>query len=556
MAMSPPPSHPKPANSGPTGTPVKRKHASISHSRLPGVSIQLDAPPPVNASVDAKSDPASKTHSFIDGYDNAVVQTNIHVPAEAQPVRAGRASTVAIIEGVGASPLASKASFKLAAIPDAAKYTAQTERLYQRAHAGSQGELKSLADWANVHEVENEQLRSRLRRQQHDFASLFEMVSATSARAMNVASLQSYMLRTVSGHFATPKVMIVRRIKPDDRSFYLTASQGLKDIPLMISHDSKLCHHAFERGSSFSLRELPTPMPEKSDIDQLRIMGIDTVVPLLQEVDRTGAVLEGFLLLGPKLTNKAYSKSDIEFLDILSKMFAICLRNENLYRRSIVDTLTGVSSRGHFDAQLSQELERVRDTQGKSLCLMMLDVDHFKRFNDIYGHQTGDLVLKSLAKVLTEQVRNVDLVARYGGEEFAIICVEISKDVVKEVAERLMQAVRDLEVTAPDGTPLHITASFGTACFPDDAQDMHTLIQLADKALYRSKDAGRNRITMAAPAMSTTSSGLMPALNPSAKTRLPQPSSGCITLDAASTPKKPSQGALSLTPSGESERRK
>ncbi len=473
---------------------------SISHSRLQGVMMSLNKQTQnvtVNSMGNDKGDDASKTHSLIDGYDNAIVQTNIHVPADAQPVRVGRAANFAVLEGVGASPLASKASFKLAAIPDVSKFSDQTERLYQSANAGGAPEIKALATWANVTETENEQLRVRLRKQTHDFASLFEMVSATSARAMDVVSLQSYMLRTISGHFTTPRIMIVRRMKPTDRDFYCTASQGLKDVQFHIQHDSHLCKYAFERGSSFSLREFPDTMPEAPDVEALRVMGIDTVVPLLQEVDLAGAVLEGFLFLSPKLTHKPYLKIDIEFLDILSKMVAICLRNENLYRRSIIDTLTGVSSRGHFDAQLAQELERMGATTDKSLCLMMLDVDHFKRFNDTYGHQTGDLVLKSLAKVLTQQVRNVDLVARYGGEEFAIICVEINKEVVKEVAERLMNAVRDLEIPAPDGTPLRITASFGTACFPDDAQDMHTLIQLADKALYMSKDSGRDRITMA-----------------------------------------------------------
>lgn len=447
-----------------------------------------------------KSSSSSKTLSFIEGYDNAIVQTNIHVPAEAHPVRTGRASNVAIIEGVGASASASQASFKLGAIPDSSKLSNQTERLFQRAKSGKEADVRTLADWANINEAENEQLRSRLRKQQHDFASLFEMVSATSARAMDVVSLQSYMLRTVSGHFAAPKVMIIRRMQPGDRDFYCTASQGLNNVQFKVAMDSTLCRRAFEGGASFSLREFIAGNDTAFDapeIDALRLKGMDIVVPLLQEVDQAGAVLEGFLLIGPKLTGKPFSKNDIEFLDVLSKMFAICLRNENLYRRSIVDTLTGVSTRGHFDAQLSQELERIKAIEGQNVCLMMLDVDHFKRFNDTYGHQTGDLVLKALAKTLVQQVRNVDLVARYGGEEFAIICVEINKDLVMEVAERLMNAIRDMEVHAPDGTPLHITASFGIACFPHDANDMNTLIQLADKALYKSKDAGRNRITMA-----------------------------------------------------------
>jgi diguanylate cyclase (GGDEF)-like protein len=219
-------------------------------------------------------------------------------------------------------------------------------------------------------------------------------------------------------------------------------------------------------------------------------------VPLLQEVDGKGAVLEGFLFLSGKLTRKPYRKGDIEYLDILAKMFAICLRNENLYRRSIVDTLTGVSSRGHFDAQLSQEIQRINASGQKGMCLLMLDVDHFKTFNDRYGHQTGDLVLQSLAKVLVEHVRNVDLVARYGGEEFAIILLEVDKAVALEVAQRLLNAVREMQIEAA-GQILTITASVGLACFPQDAGSVHELVHAADTALYRSKDAGRNCITVA-----------------------------------------------------------
>ena len=501
----------------------------------------------------------SKTHSFIDGYDNAVVHTNIHVPADAHPVRAARPSSIAILEGSHALPPTSNTPFELAAIPEMNKPSEQSERLLQRALSGDSADVRALADWANVNEAENVLLRYRLRKQQHEFASLFELVSATSARALDVVSLQSYMLRTVLGHFATPRAMIVRRLRPEDRCFYCTASQGLKDVQFRLDVRSPICRHAFERGSSFSLRELPSPMPDAPEVDKLRELGLDTAVPLLQEVDRTGAVLEGFVFIGEKLTRQPYSKSDVEFLDASSKMFAICLRNENLYRRSIVDTLTGVSSRGHFDAQLSQEVQRTAESENRSLCLIMLDVDHFKRFNDTYGHQTGDEVLKSLAKVLIQQVRVVDLVARYGGEEFAIICVETDKGVGKAVAGRLRNAVRDMEITAPDGTPLHVTASFGVASFPHDAQDMNTLIQMADKALYKSKDAGRDRVTMANPsfkllpkpaAKKKSRKGGEAPESPLGKRR---PSGVPIALELIQT--KQSQSALNHAISGEIDRR-
>src|SRR5208283_2087218 len=114
-------------------------------------------------------------------------------------------------------------------------------------------------------------------------------------------------------------------------------------------------------------------------------------------------------------------------------MFAICLRNEALYRRAIIDDLTGVASRGHFEAQLSQELNRIIAYGHRSMGLVLLDLDNLKAINDTYGHQMGDRVLQELARVLVRQVRNVDLAARYGGEEFAIILIEIDRPRVADV---------------------------------------------------------------------------------------------------------------------------
>ncbi|HYF50295.1 MAG TPA: GGDEF domain-containing protein, partial [Planctomycetota bacterium] len=248
----------------------------------------------------------------------------------------------------------------------------------------------------------------------------------------------------------------------------------------------------------FTLGELPQAALQTAEVARLQEMGMHLIVPLVQEVD-AGANLEGFLFLGKRLSNLPYTEEDLEFLHVLGKMFAICLRNEALYRRSVIDDLTGVASRGHFDAQLSQELNRIMTYGHRSMGLVMLDVDKFKSLNDTYGHQTGDRVLQELSRTLVHQVRNVDLVARYGGEEFAIILLEIDRAKIGEVGERIRKAVEDMEVVSAQGQRLQITASFGIACFPDDAIDKSTLIQLADEALYRSKDGGRNRVTLAEP---------------------------------------------------------
>jgi len=372
----------------------------------------------------------------------------------------------------------------------------QLDALCQRALAGTGEDVQRLVRWSALVEQEGQLLRRRLRKQQHDFATLFEIVGQTSARSLDVVAMQTYLLRTVSGHFATTKLLIMRRMRAEDQELTCSAAQGVRDAHVSLPLDCSICEFALRKRSCFSLREMTTP---STQLDELRKLNVDMVVPLIQEVENSGAVLEGLLLLGARLANQTYNEEDVEFLQVLGKMLAICLRNEALYRRSIIDDLTGVASRGHFDAQLSQELNRIITYGHKSLGLVMLDVDEFKHFNDTYGHQTGDRVLQELARLMIHQVRNVDLVARYGGEEFAIILLEIDRQKVLEVAQRLRKAVEDMEVTSAQGQKLKITCSFGLACFPDDAIERSTLIQLADEALYQSKATGRNRVTMSEP---------------------------------------------------------
>lgn len=373
----------------------------------------------------------------------------------------------------------------------------ELQKLCQRAASGSAEEFQRLTQWAVQSEGETLALRRRLRKQEHDFSTLFEIVGQTSARSLDLLSMQTYLLRTVSGHFTTSKLVIARKMRSEDKLLISSAAQGLRDVKVNIPANSPLCEEALRRRFCLFLGELPEKIALSPEVMVLRELGLDLAVPLIQEVELPETVLEGFLLLGTRLANRAYAGPDLDFLNILGKMLAICLRNEALYRRSIIDDLTGVASRGHFDARLVQEINRIQIYGHKGLGLVMLDVDQFKSFNDRFGHQTGDRVLQELAAVLVRQVRNVDLVARYGGEEFAIILLEIDRASVLEVSQRLRRAVEAMKLTSVDGQELRITASFGAACFPEDAEDKAGLIQRSDQALYVAKDGGRNRVVMA-----------------------------------------------------------
>ena len=171
------------------------------------------------------------------------------------------------------------------------------------------------------------------------------------------------------------------------------------------------------------------------------------------------------------------------------------LLNE-LKRLSTTDALTDVYNRRHLDACLKQEMERARQT-GQPISVIMLDVDHFKKFNDTYGHDQGDRVLKATGQVMKLAVRKYDIPCRYGGEEFTVILPATDVEGTLAVAERLRKDVEAMEV---DG--LKVTVSLGVASFPEIAVDTpEALVMAADAALYRSKEAGRNRSTAATVAM-------------------------------------------------------
>ncbi len=130
------------------------------------------------------------------------------------------------------------------------------------------------------------------------------------------------------------------------------------------------------------------------------------------------------------------------------------------------------------------------------LCVLMIDVDHFKSYNDRYGHLVGDRVLKSVAQVLKETIRTVDLAARYGGEEFSVLLLKTPMDGADKVAERIRQGIQELEIFAAKQAT-HVTVSIGVAELNPSLKNVEAFIDLADQALYQAKADGRNRVRLA-----------------------------------------------------------
>ncbi len=157
------------------------------------------------------------------------------------------------------------------------------------------------------------------------------------------------------------------------------------------------------------------------------------------------------------------------------------------------DSLTGLCNRMELEMQLAEELHRaVR--YNHPLTIYMLDIDHFKQINDTYGHLAGDTVLKYLGKRLTQSVREEDLVARFGGDEFVIVLPETSLAKAEDSAARLFSDITGLCIPLPDGSEISVSVSIGIATYPDHAESSMTLLEVADKAMYDAKKAGRHQI--------------------------------------------------------------
>lgn len=167
---------------------------------------------------------------------------------------------------------------------------------------------------------------------------------------------------------------------------------------------------------------------------------------------------------------------------------------EHLSRLLMVDRLTGLHNYSYFIDRLGEERMRA-DRFGSRLALIMIDIDHFKPFNDKFGHQKGNELLKHMAEIFKAQVRGVDVISRYGGEEFAILLPNTGRTAAEEVAERIRAAVETSDFAAASGTETR-TVSAGIATYPADAEDDLQLIDRADEALYQAKEAGRNRIVV------------------------------------------------------------
>ncbi len=239
--------------------------------------------------------------------------------------------------------------------------------------------------------------------------------------------------------------------------------------------------------------EPPVIPPEDAEIRDHVPAEVAVVAPL-----DFGDGEAGLLILGRRMTDQPYEAHDLSLLRALADSSAIALRNAELLDRlraqATIDPLTGCHNRRGFDEVIGVEFARAR-RYGRSLALVLLDIDHFKHINDDFGHEVGDNALQRIGRAVRHTFRSTDSACRFGGEEFAMIFPETGKDEAGRLAERLRVLIESLPPNAE--VPRSLTASFGVSTFPEDADDPTELIRAADRALYQAKASGRNRVVLA-----------------------------------------------------------
>jgi diguanylate cyclase (GGDEF)-like protein len=206
--------------------------------------------------------------------------------------------------------------------------------------------------------------------------------------------------------------------------------------------------------------------------------------------------LYGFLILGKKLDTQNFNSEDLNYIYQFAELAAISIENAKLFEMAIIDRMTRLYNHQYFKNRLYEEIERCKRYRN-NLSLMFFDIDHFKSFNDTYGHQQGDIVLKEVAKIMKESVRKSDIPARYGGEEFAVILPETGIDDALIVGEKVRKRIERYPFPG-QAEPLHVTISCGIAQYPLSEEDYTStdFVEMADQALYYSKRNGRNQVTI------------------------------------------------------------
>jgi diguanylate cyclase (GGDEF)-like protein len=344
-------------------------------------------------------------------------------------------------------------------------------------------------------------MTSALRQEREEMAALNRYAEAVT-QCTSEGEIYDHVLFAIRERFH-PRQVIIFKLNSEENLLEAVATllplpEELQDWPVIAEpHNCK----AVRTGRHFRVNDVSTEPPCPSKF-VLPGEGSYYCGPLIAGGVIIGAVrVEGLKdfwtaeresLLESYLSGAASALSNLRLL-------------ESTKHQANVDELTGLYNR-RFLEEYARKLLAMARRKGQPLGIIMMDLDHFKEFNDIYGHEVGDRILRHFAKTATQAMREANLAARYGGEEFVVLLPETGAQGCLRLAERIRTAVERMVIPSGTEKPLPpLTVSLGIAAYPEHGQTLEELLQASDKALYESKHSGRNRATIYVPQEETAS---------------------------------------------------
>jgi diguanylate cyclase (GGDEF)-like protein len=331
-----------------------------------------------------------------------------------------------------------------------------------------------------------------LDRENQDLREILEIAFQITAQ-LEIENVIKNVVWSLVSKFQTETITVALPGEIDENAVQVVSYRGLKKEDLGVSLPSIMPVLTFldkDEYSQIAFSYFQENFPDKVMVERLAALAVDMIVPL-----RTDKGSIGILLLPKAGSGGSYGLQEIQYVTRITRFASIAIENASLFRQATTDRMTGLFSHHFFEKTLEEELERARRYK-TTFSLVMFDIDHFKKFNDAYGHLQGDRIIRDIARLLCKSIRQVDFPARYGGEEFAVILPAVDVRGALVVAERLRKRVEGHEFPGNDG-PLHVTISVGVTEFDAESAYAPTeIIRDADRALYQSKEHGRNMVTV------------------------------------------------------------